>query len=243
MNIPLNRGWLCGLGLLAALLLVVNARAGEIDAYLPEDTEVILSLNVKQFLSSGLAKKLGIDKAKDSLKEIDIVGDVLKDLGFDPFTDLDRVIAAGPGSSDPDKGIFILRGKFDVAKFKEQGDKAIKDHGDIVKSSKVGDKVVYEVNVPGQDGTLFVSLVDNSTVLVSPGKPYISDALKKVGSKDKLTLKSKQFQTILEKQNDKQIFTVVALGSALPQNWRFEGHAGQAIFGKNGRSGRRHLGG
>jgi len=211
----LRRLWLGGLVLTAAAL-AAPAPAAVLDKYLPEDTEVYLSISFQQMFSSGLAKKLGLDKAKDALKDAPSeITDVLKDLNLDPFKDIESLSVAGPGGDAPDKGLIILKGTFDVAKFKERADKALKDNSDVVKSSKVGDYVVYEVTIPGQDAALFVCVADKNTILASPGKDYVADALKKIDGKAKPALKSKAFQAVLEKMSDKQALSMAAMGSAL----------------------------
>src|SRR5689334_2673276 len=94
--------------------LVGPVRAAEIDKLLPADTEVVITVNVKQILGSALLKKAGLDQWKGALKELPQVGDILEELGFDPFTDLDRVTIASPGGSEQDRGLIIARGNFDT---------------------------------------------------------------------------------------------------------------------------------
>ena len=74
-------------------MLAGPARAAEVDPYLPDDTEVLVTVNVRQVLDSPLVKKSTLEKLREALKDIDMAEDVLKDLGFDPFKDLDRVTA------------------------------------------------------------------------------------------------------------------------------------------------------
>jgi hypothetical protein len=207
--------WPAGLALLAAAALASPARAAAVDKFLPADTEVYLAFNVKQTLTSGLGKKLGFEKARDALRGLDEVESVLKDLGFDPFTDLETVIIASPGGNDQDKGLVIAHGTFDLDKFKAKGEDAAKTNPDILKISKSGDHTLYEVILPGQDMSIWVSLADKNTLLASVGKDYVLDALKRTDAKDKTALKSKEFQALLEKMSDKQTLSVAALGSAL----------------------------
>ena len=215
MNKCYRRLWLGCLAVLTALRFETAARAGELDRFLPADTEVVVTFNVKQMFDSGLAKKLGLDKAKEQLKELGDASDILKDLGFDPFKDIDRILVAGPGGNDQDKGLVIVYGTFDLDKFKAKADDAAKNFSDNLKIHKVGDHVLYEVIVPPNDMSLFVALPRKDVVLISPGKDYVVDALKKVDPKEKSAVKSKEMRTLLEKMNDKQTITVAALGSAL----------------------------
>src|SRR5260370_12239021 len=160
-------------GWLGCLLLVAfmapPARAGDIDKYLPEDTETVVTLNVRQLLDSAIVKKYGLEPAKEALKSADEVADVLKDLGFDPFNDLDQIIIAGPGGNEQDKGLVIGHGKFDLAKFKAKAEEAAKDNADIVKIHKSGTNQIYEVKIEAdQENTLFVALTSKDTILATP---------------------------------------------------------------------------
>src|SRR5579884_3882551 len=98
--------------LLTILLGAVPGRASELDAYLPEDSESVLNVNVRQILDSPLIKKHVLEHAQEALRGEDQVQDILKDLGFDPFKDLDRVIIAAPGGTDKDRGLIIAHGRF-----------------------------------------------------------------------------------------------------------------------------------
>jgi hypothetical protein len=89
-----------------------------VDKLLPNDTEIIAGINVKQILNCALAKKVGQDTIKDMIKQQEMVQKVLDELGFDPFKDLDSIVAAWPNLSDTDKGLIIARGTFDIKKAK-----------------------------------------------------------------------------------------------------------------------------
>jgi hypothetical protein len=217
-----RRGWLRGLGLLlAAAVVTAPARAAEVDRFLPADTEMVFTLNVKQVLDSELVKKYGLEQARDALKNHDEVNDILKDLGFDPFKDLDRVIVALPAAEEADKGLVIAHGRYDLAKFEAKGKDAAKNHPDALKIHKVpdglgGQHLVYEVTIPEKrDTPLFVALPDKSTLLASPGKDYVVDALKKVNLKDKPALKNKDFQALLERMDNRQSLSLAVVGTAL----------------------------
>jgi len=205
-----------GLTCLALLLPAQWTGAAEIDPYLPEDTEVISTLNVKQLLASPLIKKVALPNLKDLVNN-DQVKPHLEELGFDPLKDLDRITTAGPGGNENDRGLIIIHGQFDLAKFKAKADKEAKDNGDVLKIHKIadgkgGDFVLYEVASPDLPVTMWVALASEKTMLVSPGKDYVVDALKR---KEKPVLKSKDFQTLLEKMDPRQSFSIAALGNAL----------------------------
>jgi hypothetical protein len=211
--------WLCGL---AAALAAAPARAGEVDKYLPEDTEVLVSVNVRQIVDSDLFKKYGLEQAREALKEQEEVRDALKELGFDPFTDLDRVLAAKPSGGEQDRGLLIVYGRFDLDRIRAVADEQAKSQPDLIKIHKIpdgagGKSLVYEVAVPNYPTPLFVALPDKNTLLAAPAKDYVVDALKKVNSKEKPALKNKDFQALLEKMDAKQAVSVAGVGSALTE--------------------------
>jgi hypothetical protein len=205
--------WLGGLLLLA--FVAVPARAADIDKFVPEDSESVVTFNVRQLLDSAVVKKIGLEHAKEALKSIDEVSDVLKALDFDPFKDFDQVIMASPGGNAEDKGLIIAHGKFDVAKFKTKAEEVAKNNGDILKIHKSGTNEIYEVKIQAeQEVTLFVAIASKDTILASPGKDYVVDALKKDGLKKNAGLKNKQLQTMAEKMDPKQTVSIALVGDA-----------------------------
>jgi hypothetical protein len=223
--------------LLTVLLSAPFGRAGDLDPYLPEDTESVVNINVRQILDSPLIKKNVLEIAQEALRGNDEVQDVLKDLGFDPFTDLHRIIVATPGGTDKDRGLIIVHGQFDVAKFKAKAAEVAKNEDEHLKIHKVlgGKHLLYEVSVPERDESLWVAVAARDTLLASPGKDYVVDALKKLGKHakaatkdeearpsgsgktsgvlplDKPTLKNKKFQALLEKLDDRQSVSVAVV--------------------------------
>ncbi len=205
---------------LAAGLSAAPARAGLLGPYLPDDSEVVVTVNVRQILGSPLVKKHGLQKAREALKDFDQVEAILKDLGFDPFKDLERVTLASPGGTEKDRGLLIVHGNFNLDKFKAKGEEAARDYPDYLKIHKVPagagvTQVVYEVTPPDADMPIFVALPAKDTLLASPGKDYVVDAVKKAARKAKPALASKEMQALLEKMDEKQSVALAALGSGL----------------------------
>ncbi|HEY7326398.1 MAG TPA: hypothetical protein VH592_02070 [Gemmataceae bacterium] len=204
------------LALVTALLLSVSlGRAADLDRYLPEDTESVLNINVRQLLDSELVKKHVLEVAQEALRGNDQAQDILKDLGFDPFKDLDRILVAAPVTTEKDRGLVIIHGRFNVAKFRAKADEVAKDEADHLKIHKVlgGKHILYEVNHPELDDPVFVAIPNDDTLLVSPGKDYVVDALKKSGKEAKATLKNKKFQALLEKVDARQSISLAAVAN------------------------------
>ncbi len=199
----------------ALLLSVPLGHAVELDPYLPEDTESILNLHVRQLLDAELIKKNFLELAQEALRDNEQIQDVFKDLGFDPFKDLDRIVIAAPVSTEKDRGLVIMHGRFDVAKFKAKAEQVAKDESDYLKIHKVlgGKHLLYEVNYPDWDDPLFVAVASRDTLLASPSKDYIIDALKKSAKETKPVLKNKQFQALLEKLDTQQSLSLAAVAN------------------------------
>ena len=219
-----RRVWLPALAaVLGVALAAAPARAAEVDKYLPDDTQEVVMVNVKQLLDSGLFKKYGMEPAQQALKDNGDIADILKDLGFDPFKDLDRVVVGSAGGDDPEKVLVIAHGHFDLAKFKAKGEDAAKTNPDHLKIHK-RDKgpVIYEVKLPQSDTPAFVALADKNTMLVSPGKDYVIDALKKIDA-PKPTVKNKDIQALIERMDGKQTVSMAVLGGALTKGGDLSG--------------------
>lgn len=206
--------------MLAAVCLVwlAPARAAEVDKLLPNDTEILVTINLRQILDSPLVKKYALEHMKTALKSNRETEQVLDALGLDPLTDVNSIAIAGPGGEDPEKGLFIIHGKFNKAKFeakaKEEADKA--GH---LKITKAGDYTVYEVAIdsPGPVKTMYVAVADPSTIVASPGKSYLTDALDKLNGKKQGAV-SKEFQALIAKEDSKQSVWIVLLSSALKKS-------------------------
>jgi hypothetical protein len=208
-----------GLLSLAALLAPASVRAATADKLLPNDTESVVQVNVKQIIDSPLFKKFALEVAKEALKSQGEAKDVLDTLGLDPFKDIDSITLAGPGSSEPDKGLVIVRGRFDIAKFQKKAEEEAKNK-EVLKVHKVpdglgGNYTLYEVTAPDQPAALFVALASKNVILAAPAKDYLVDALDKDAGRKKTALKNQKVADMLGRVDDKQSVWAVLLGEAL----------------------------
>jgi hypothetical protein len=191
--------------------LAAPAWAADTDIYLPNNTEGVVTVNVKQMLEAPLVKN-NLDTIKALLLASGNAQKMLDDLGFDPFTDVDRVVVA----IDPDvsKSATLVHGKFDPAKIGAKAEKAAKENPDVLKIVKAGDYTIYEVKPPEQNETLYVAIVDSGTIFASPSKAAVVDALDKKAGTKQAELK-KEMQALLAKIDPKQSISIVTLGGPL----------------------------
>jgi hypothetical protein len=195
----------------ALVALAVPARAADFEKYLPDDTDTVLTVNVRQGLESALGKKHR-ELAAKLLKDATEVREVLDDLGFDPFKDVQRVtVAIGENAFQAavqpgGLGGVIVQGKFDLTKFNAKADEVVKSHGEILSIEHVGKARLYKVAVP--DMTIYVALPDRSTLVASPVKENVTQALEKAAGQKKTALKNKTLTQLLAKFDDKQSLTL-----------------------------------
>jgi hypothetical protein len=203
---------LLGLGM---LVNQANVRAAN-PKFLPDDTEAVITINVKQFFDSELVKgnKELIDQAKNELEGR--AGDnplmkFLKQAEFDVFRDLKSITVALNGGKDPTA--LIIEGKFNEEKFAGIVEEFARGNADALKIGKVAGRTIYEITPPGEK-VIFASLVDGKYLVATPSKEGLADSISRISGAKQARLK-KDFSVLLNTVNDKQSFYVVATGPAL----------------------------
>jgi hypothetical protein len=179
-------------GLAAAL----PATALEVEKYLPDDTDFVLSVNVKQILGSP-AFAQHYQKQIDKMLKMEPVPMILKDAGFDPLKDADHLwVTKGKSchevETDPNTGaisrtsgggvVIFVRGRFDAAKLEAKAEQLVRGFPRNMKPHKIGATPVYEIS-NGQDSVFFVALVDKTTAVAAPTRKHLVDILDKVAGK------------------------------------------------------------
>lgn len=201
----------------AALCAAAPARAVEAK-FLPNDTEIIISINVQQLLKSEVVKanKELVDLAKFQMQktlEDQGVAKYLEKAGFDPFTDLKTITVAGPGSKNAEAGIAILEGKFDPEKIQAAAQQASKDAGGGLKVIKIAGQKVFEVT-PAGEKTIYVTLLGTKTMVACASKKTMTDTIARAGGNAEPQLK-KELRELLKTTDAKQSLSMVGTGAAL----------------------------
>jgi hypothetical protein len=221
--------------LLFGLFVAVRpAVAAELNKYLPEDTEVVVGVNVRQALAAPLIdrhlpellKKYGplavtaladgagndkIDeKSAETLKGLFAdAGAIRKWLGAQKET-VSRVLLASNGDEKDDRFFVVLEGKFDRAKL-SQGVEDLaraKFLGVVIKVFKVDEREVWEVKLPGDDQPLFAALADEGNLLLSSDRKDMEKALARV-DKDRGAVR-KEMAEVAAKVDGKQTLWIAA---------------------------------
>ena len=199
--------------LLAALVMGESARAAEADKLLPNDSEYVVTLNVRLLLDSALTKKYGLPKLQELLKSDQEIQEIFKSLGLDPLADIHSLTLASTNTKDPSKALFILHGKFDPAKIHNKALDVIQTYGEVLKVHMADPARYYEVNFPGQT-SFFVAVVDAGTIVASPGKEGLVEALEKAAGKRKSEVK-KELLDLVAKIDTGRTLWMIGLKSAL----------------------------
>jgi hypothetical protein len=197
----------------AVLAVVLPARAAEVDKYLPQDTEIVVVVNARQLVDSPLVKKHLLNHIQEFIENNDEITEILDDLEFDPFADLKSITAALTMVGTEAKGLIIVHGNFDEAKFVDKAKEVARDKSDILKIHKEDEYTIYEVNVDGGGKPLFVGIVDEHTIVAGPEKQYILDAFAKALDK-KDSAVSREIAELIEKVNAKQSVWFAATANA-----------------------------
>jgi hypothetical protein len=172
--------WLskAALGLALAALFVQASGAADPETPTSDNPEVVVSVNIRQILGSGLAKKYALDPIKNVLQSDQNAQKVITATGLDPLKDLDSITVSGANLKPP-QALIVVRGRFDAEKINAaMADQAKKEK--TLKSSKEGALTVWQAEKDGQ--TLFATVASKGTMLMSLDKDNLVKAATGVGT-------------------------------------------------------------
>lgn len=215
----------------ALLLLALPVRGAEVNKFLPDDTEFVMTVNMQQIMDSPLVKKYAMEHIKVLMQSDDHVKKTLEALGFDPLKDLTSLTAAGAGFGPDSKGIIIAQGKFDQAKVEAYAEKMAKDNAEAVKVDKFENHKIFEIKVPGEDKPMFAAVVDSQTIIAVSDKAGLKDAFDRAAGK-KQSNPRKELLALLEKVDTKQSMWMALPASVLAKSPLGEDYRAKKIVEK-----------
>lgn len=186
--------------------------------YLPDDAEVVVTINFKQMMASELVKAQKDAAAKlKAMVEEKIPPDAqkwLKKAGIDLLNDLGSITVAVPAKKDPKDSIFaIVEGSFQPDKFYATAAEAAKEFGEVIKITRQGQQQIIEV-MPPEGGAMFVTLAGKDIMVASTNKARLTAALARVAGDQESKLK-KEVLALLKNTNTQQSFSAIATGQAI----------------------------
>lgn len=210
-----RRMWLAGLVLTLAACFVTQANAVD-PKLLPGDTELVLSVNLKQMLNSEVAKQYKdvLDQARGFLEgqiQNNPAAKYLEKTGFDMLRDLHSVTVASNGTKDVDAMFLVIEGKFNVEKVHAVAEEIAGENAEVLKVSKIGSTKVYEITPPGENKRIYAALINDTTLVVAPTQDALKDSISGTPRK---AMKA-NFKSLLKTTSNKQSFSFAATGSAL----------------------------
>ena len=201
------------LAIMACLFLpgvaFLPASAAAAEKYFPKETDLILSLNVRQVLDSPVVKTYALDLIKTTLAGNKGVEEVLKAVGIDLLTDIGRMTIGGSldDLKNP-KGVVVIEGKFDVQKINAALDERVKKDPKQFGVEKVSGKTVFRVNV-ADFPDVFAAAIDSNTIVMSTAKEHVATAFDAATGTRKPELK-KELVELLAKADANASLSLVA---------------------------------
>jgi hypothetical protein len=201
----------CALG----LLIGTTAAQAQNTKLLPNDTEMIVALNLGQILQSDLIKKneLIVNLVKGKIEDgLDSQGvsKWFEKAGFDLFRDLSSVTIAVPGGKrDQSEAFFLLEGSFDAKKVETAATEAAKEAGETLKVIDISNKRVFEIKPKG-DKTVYAAVLDKKTLVLTSSKDDMTEAISRLGTGKKAEFKADGFKNLAGTINGKQSIGIVA---------------------------------
>lgn len=197
---------------IAALFPGSRSTAADVN-YFPDDTELVVSLNLKQIFSAEVVKAQpdAVGELREVLGQfagVDLVQKYLKAASLDAFRELTRITYVYTGSKKPEVSFLVLEGAFDAGKLRDSAKVA----GASLRGRKSGDHTVYEVTPRGEK-RFYAVLVNPSTLLAATTGEALADALGRTGGSKKSGLK-KEMSNLLESTDERQSVTFVSTGPA-----------------------------
>jgi hypothetical protein len=223
---PLHQ-WPIRLLAVAATALALSVPCAAFEKYLPDKTELVVAINLRQVLDAPPVKKyapglmkeywlrflLWSNKDNEGLRKLieDNPGVFQKDVAKSPEflatlgEHVSTFVVAGLLDGGDDEFLAVVQGRFDAGKAKKlvqwAGD--TKFLGLSLKTQKVSGRDLYEFSFPKSDGAIFLALADEQHVLFSLSKDWVVEALAKTAGNRKPKL-NKGLQALLDKVDRKQ---------------------------------------
>lgn len=193
------------------VLTVIPARAADFEKYFPKETDVVISLNVRQVLDSPLVKKHALELIKTSLAGNKEAQQALTALGLDPLTDFGRV-SVGLSIEDVShpKAIILIEGKFDPRKMQDAMEMLSKKDSKQFTTEKVNGKSAYKIATPEMPAPLFAAQVDPSLIVLATSKDYVAIAFEAAQGTHRPEIK-KALSDLIGKSDGKSSLTIAAL--------------------------------
>jgi hypothetical protein len=162
---------------LAGLLALPAAVRADATAYLPADTDAVLTIDARRVAESDLGQQLGTDLMKELLRASKPAAAAVQATGLDPLKDFDRItVGMDLDQSGSYKPFALFEGKFDAKKVEGNVATFMRQNPDKVQAATVGGKVAYRLPGGKPESTMFAAILDDTKLVVAPTEKDLTGA-------------------------------------------------------------------
>jgi hypothetical protein len=199
--------------ILSALLLglasVPPASASDphdVERFVPSDSDIIAVANVRQLVGSPLFKKYALERVRHWLKT-DPRAQLMALVGMDPTRDVRRLVLARlAGPAIRERWLLVVEGRFELPKIETGAKLTARLSPDTLKIEKEEGLPVYELRNKKRPEPIFAVLIDEKTLIVSPIKNWIHDAVSKALGRKKTELDKELHALVGKRDPDKSLW-------------------------------------
>lgn len=179
------------LGFTAVFLLALATRAADVDKYLPDDSQYVVSINLRQIIDSQLFKRFAAKPAEEQLKNNRPVMNLLHMLGLNPLTDLAQITIAGPEPKNlgaiPTSAqaedlhrdlLVVVHGDFNPMVLEQAARGFAENNPEKLKIEKNSGTPTYAFTEESKP-TTYVALLGKHVVVISGARERVLDAVAK----------------------------------------------------------------
>jgi len=198
------------IGALAIVLAAGPARAIDVEALLPKESDAVVSINVRQLLDSDIIKRFALDIIKKGMKENQETQRAFDALGLDPLKDFNRVTVGIGGEDATDaKAVIVVEGKFDPKKINDTAAEFAQKKGEKIAVDKLDGKTIYKITGDNQPNPFFAAVLDASTIVLATTKEHLGRAFQAAQGNVKSELK-KELAELVKKADPQATLYLVA---------------------------------
>jgi tetratricopeptide (TPR) repeat protein len=192
--------------------------ADHVETYLPDDAGFVVAVNVRQLLAAPAFSPAYRARLERALKEQDRWQVLLAGLAFDPLQDLTHVVLTG-AFLDP-KGApgwrLLIHGRFDPDRFRTLAEDRFKPQE--APDGLGGYYRLYESRAAGSGARAYIALVNGTTIVFSPSRDEVLDALAKGAGWKRTALEQEGVRAGLERVDSGRSAWLVLTGGAVLSN-------------------------
>lgn len=184
--------------LLAALLLVPSlAKSADVTAYLPAETDLVVTVQVRQITESDLGKSIGKDLMKELLGSSKQATAAVEATGLDPMKDFELVtMGMDLDKTDNPKPFALLEGKWDTKKVEAAIATYAKANPTKLEIIRISEKPAYKLPGSKPGDAMYGALIDDKRMVIAGTEADVAGAFS-AASGDRKPVITKELASLL----------------------------------------------